>query len=68
MNDRFDFCKSDLIHLLDLLDPVERGQNLTLNQYKIAMKLLFEKVLNNPVFVDHKLQVILIKFADKTLI
>jgi hypothetical protein len=53
---------------LDLLDPVERGQNLTLNQYKIAMKLLFEKVLNNPVFVDHKLQVILIKFADKTLI
>jgi len=57
LKDRRDFCHSDLIYLLDLLDPSERGQNLKDEEFGIAMKILSKKILKNPVFVGRESQV-----------
>jgi hypothetical protein len=40
------------------LDPIERGQNLTGEQYNIAMNVLSNKLLKNSVFVGRESKVI----------
>ena len=57
MKARRDFCKSDLVHVFDLLDPTLRGQKLTPQQETTAMKLLRNKLLKNPVFAGRELKV-----------
>ena len=57
MEARQEFCHSDLIHLLDLIEPNERGQNLTAQQIKAAMNLLTNKILKNPMFAGKEADV-----------
>jgi len=57
---RQEFCHSDLIHLLDLLEPSERGLNLTSDEDDLAMKILTTKILKNPIFAGQEVKVSLI--------
>ena len=57
MDYRREFCHSDLIYLLDLLEPTERGHKLTSEQTDLAMEILTTKVLKNPVFAGREQEV-----------
>ncbi|KAE9546800.1 hypothetical protein FO519_009988 [Halicephalobus sp. NKZ332] len=68
LDNRRDFCRSDLVHLLELLDPTERGQNLSAEEDEIAMMLLTNKILRNPVFAGRESQALveIAQFKSKT--
>jgi hypothetical protein len=57
MERRKDFCKNEIVHLMDILEPTDRGTSLNADQMKTAMRLLAEKILKNPVFAGKENQV-----------
>jgi hypothetical protein len=56
-NARHLFCKTDLIYLMDLMDPRNKGQNLKTAQMNAAMKLISQKIAKHPLFIGKEEQV-----------
>jgi hypothetical protein len=50
MEHRKRFCQNEVVLLMDLLEPTDRGASFSADQLKTAMRLLSEKILKNPLF------------------
>uniref|UniRef100_A0A915CPB3 DUF659 domain-containing protein n=1 Tax=Ditylenchus dipsaci TaxID=166011 RepID=A0A915CPB3_9BILA len=59
LNDRREFGRTDVTYLMDLLEPSDRGEDLTEEEVQAAMELLANKILKNPAFITKENQVMI---------
>uniref|UniRef100_A0A915DGM7 BED-type domain-containing protein n=1 Tax=Ditylenchus dipsaci TaxID=166011 RepID=A0A915DGM7_9BILA len=62
------FGRTDITYLMDMLEPSDRGRNLTQEEVQAAMNLLSNKVTKNPAFIarENEIMIELAQWRSRT--